>query len=473
MDIVQYNARDVGGPATLALTLHRGFVRRGSRSRLYVGIRQTDENSYVYPPLGLPSLPVLLDHAVARSWPALPRFPGRERLRIGLSWLARPWLAAEWWCGIQDVHAPAGRGLRTLRRRPDVILLHNLHPGLFDLRILPDLAAIAPVVIALHDQWLMTGHCSHTRGCTNWRIGCGACPHLDTYPGIRRDGTVINAARKAAVYGRSRFHIVAPCRWILDQARQSTLWPSTIDARVIPSGVDLGLFAPGDRARARALLGLPQDAVIFLFAAFEAQTNSFKDYDLLVATFDRFAAPDGRPVVFLVLGDTASERRRGRVRLIHRPYTAAPQSVALHYQAADVYLHPARAETFPVTILEALASGLPVVATAVGGIPEQVLPFAALSTGAARSDTRPAPHEVTGVLLRKGDLVGLLRATEMLASNPELCRRLGENAAADARRRFDLEAQIDAYLAWFAEIVAVRSGNPTGDREGTSPCLVP
>src|SRR5690606_33473914 len=53
-------------------------------------------------------------------------------------------------------------------------------------------------------------------------------------------------------------------------------------------------------------------------------------------------------------------------------YQSEPRIVACFYQAADLYLHAAKADTFPTTILEALACGLPVVATAVGGIPEQV-----------------------------------------------------------------------------------------------------
>ena len=48
------------------------------------------------------------------------------------------------------------------------------------------------------------------------------------------------------------------------------------------------------------------------------------------------------------------------------------ETVAPYYQAADVYLHAAKADNFPRAVLEALCCGTPVVATAVGGIPEQV-----------------------------------------------------------------------------------------------------
>jgi len=49
------------------------------------------------------------------------------------------------------------------------------------------------------------------------------------------------------------------------------------------------------------------------------------------------------------------------------PHTLDQRRVADYYRAADLYLHAARAETFPNTILEAMACGTPVIATAVGG----------------------------------------------------------------------------------------------------------
>jgi glycosyltransferase involved in cell wall biosynthesis len=116
-----------------------------------------------------------------------------------------------------------------------------------------------------------------------------------------------------------------------------------------------------------------------------------------------------------------------------------PQAVACYYQVADVYVHAARADTFPNTVLEALACGTPVVATAVGGISEQV------------EDAR------TGFLVPAGDAAALAVRLRHVLSEDALRRGMGIQAAAAARRRFDLHRQAAAYLEWYHELVPQRA----------------
>ena len=58
----------------------------------------------------------------------------------------------------------------------DVLHLHNLHGGYFDLRHLPRLSPRLPVVVTLHDTWLTSGHCAYTLECERWRDGLRRLP---------------------------------------------------------------------------------------------------------------------------------------------------------------------------------------------------------------------------------------------------------------------------------------------------------
>ena len=140
-------------------------------------------------------------------------------------------------------------------------------------------------------------------------------------------------------------------------------------------------------------------------------------------------------MLFLALGEEAPTERIGQAEVRFIPYQKELETVARYYQAADIYLHAARADTFPNTVLEALACGTPVVATAVGGIPEQV------------------KDDVTGRLVPPEDAEAMAEAIIILLTDEALRRRLGYGAGQDAQIRFGLSRQVDTYLEWYRAIV--------------------
>jgi glycosyltransferase involved in cell wall biosynthesis len=132
-------------------------------------------------------------------------------------------------------------------------------------------------------------------------------------------------------------------------------------------------------------------------------------------------------------------------------YQKDPKAVARYYQAADLYLHAAKADNFPNTVLEALACGKPVVATAVGGIPEQLKGLQSLGCRMPALN-RYEMNEATGVLVPPGDAGGMAASIEQLLNDKSLCRCMGENATRDAQERFDLHRQVNDYLEWYEQL---------------------
>ena len=220
----------------------------------------------------------------------------------------------------------------------------------------------------------------------------------------------------------------------------------------IPNGVDRSIFQRGDRTEARARLGLPVEPFILLFVANRAQRSPYKDSATVSEAAARAAAKvPTRPVLCLALGDDGPSlpMENGEIRFV--PYRTDIREVAVFFQAADVYLHAAKAENLPTTILEALSTGLPVVATAVGGIPEEVRSLA--DAPGAWSGAAHGTNEATGVLVEPGDAEGMGAAAAAILCDEDLRAMLSANAAADAARRFDLNRQLDETIDWYREII--------------------
>ena len=142
---------------------------------------------------------------------------------------------------------------------------------------------------------------------------------------------------------------------------------------VVPNGVDTERFHPGPQAAARAALGLPGSGRLVLAVG---RMVPIKRFDLLLRAF---AALPGADVRLAIVGDgperaaltalMASLGVTDRVILLgERP----PQQVAEAMRAADLFALTSDNEGWPNVVMEALAAGLPVVARAVGGVPEIV-----------------------------------------------------------------------------------------------------
>ncbi|GJG87863.1 hypothetical protein tb265_30440 [Gemmatimonadetes bacterium T265] len=144
---------------------------------------------------------------------------------------------------------------------------------------------------------------------------------------------------------------------------------------VIPNGIDTAAFRPDPevRRRVRSRLGIPDDAPVLIAVA---MLRPGKGHDHLLAAVARLrgAVPGLR---LLVVGDggerAALECRSAALGLSDAvTFLGTRGDVGALLAAADVYAHPSLFESLPTSILEAMAAGLPVVACAVGGVPELV-----------------------------------------------------------------------------------------------------
>ena len=442
--ILQLNTVEMtGGAAIIAWNLHRAYLKLGLKSWIAVGRKET-KNSNVFQ--------ITRDDSL-RIWKRAPLRVSRKMLTEGshihgvwlLSFLfasiAEPMRFMRWLRGIEDFNYPASWKILDLPpEKPDIVHCHNLHGSYFDLRSLPWLSRQRPVVITCHDKWLFSGLCAHSFDCERWRTGCGRCPYrtlypVYPYPAYPRDATDYNWRRKKEIYKECRFYIATPSHWLMKQVEQSILNSAVTEKRVIHHGIDLSVFHRADKQAIRSELGISQDSVVLLFAANGIRRNVWKDYQTMQTAVATVAEHlQEQQLIFLALGENAPPKQIGKAIIHFIAYQKERESVARYYQAADLYIHASKAESWGLTITEALACGTPVIATAVGGIPEQI------------------EDGVTGILTPPGDAKAMAAGIERLFDS-ELRRKLGLQAAESARRRFSLERQANEYMQWYMEII--------------------
>lgn len=192
---------------------------------------------------------------------------------------------------------------------------------------------------------------------------------------------------------------------------------------VVPPGVDHAFFSPGNRAGARAALGLG-DHPVLLFAG---RIQPLKGLTVAVAAFAELAEVHPDAVLVVVGGpsgtDGAGELRAARslieaCGLQDRVRFVPPQPhhmLSTYFRAADVCVVPSRSESFGLVALEAAACGTPVVAAAVGGLRTLV------------DDGR------TGVLIDSRDPAQYAAAISELLSSPERAAAMAATAAEKSR----------------------------------------
>ncbi len=254
-------------------------------------------------------------------------------------------------------------------------------------------------------------HTHGTRAAFYWALARIRCPHLPpavyTAHGLafrksdRLPSSILFHAAEA-VACRGAAHVISVSRRDLDDLIRRRLVPVARGTHV-PNAVDVRRFAGGDRAAARERLALPADGFVVGTVSRLVAQKSVGD---LVAAVERCP---GAHLVVVGDGDLRARVEAGAVDLGKRAhFLGARDDVPQILPAFDVFALSSRWEGEPIALLEAMAAGLPIVATATEGAVEILA-----DSGA-------------GLLVEIGSPEGLATAITRLMERPDDRRRMGE-----------------------------------------------
>ncbi|MCE5973462.1 glycosyltransferase family 4 protein [Sinirhodobacter sp. WL0062] len=213
--------------------------------------------------------------------------------------------------------------------------------------------------------------------------------------------------------------------------------------RAILHGIDTGAFSPpDDRAALRTSLGVPNGVLVGCYGRIRAQKGTDAFVDAMISIL-----PDRPGVTALVMGRATESHGAfleglrakvhdaglaGRIRFLPE---VTVDRMADWYRVLDLYVAPQRWEGFGLTPVEAMACGVPVVATRVGAFEEIVTPQ-------------------TGALVAPDDIPALATATAAFLDDPARLSAASEAARLRVEESFRIEAEAAALIAIYREMLA-------------------
>lgn len=252
--------------------------------------------------------------------------------------------------------------------KPDVINLHNPIGGYFRINDLIKLSNIAPVVWTLHDMWAITGNASHTLGNENWKNLKAGPGEWKIFPwiGINLGSWLLK--NKKLIYSKSRIRIITPSTWLYNIALESpALFGKKID--LVPHGIDLKLFKPIDKIKARIALNIPSNIKVIAYSAEKLKNNPFKGGKELIDIILRLEKSVNNKILFLEAGEGKifDGNQLKNIEIKNLGYISDRDKLIQFYSAADLFIYPTKADSFGLVLLESIACGTPCISFEVGG----------------------------------------------------------------------------------------------------------
>lgn len=429
MKIVHLSTSDaMGGAARAAYRVHSGLRTLGHDSSMCVLARNTLDKTV---------------HVVSPSRAFIDRVRRRLRREL-LKQALEPYVSTRP-AGLEiysEDRTLFGRDILRQIPRADIINLHWVAGFLDYVQCLPLLAKRAPLVWRMADMNVFTGGCHYDQGCGRYAAQCGQCPQLGSHDNGDLSRKVWQRKRRTfSSMADNRLHVVATSRWIAQKAAQSSLL-GRFPVTVIPNGLDLRVFKPGDRQQARQQLNLPVAPKIVLFVADDVD-NPRKGMSLLIGAMNRLS--DLKNILLVSVGRGADKMH----------FTGPHQSLgfirddrlmSLAYSAADVFVIPSLHESFGQTAIEAMACGTPVIGFRSGGVEDTIR------------------HQETGVLVPASDMEALsLAITDLLGDEPKrlaMANRCRERAVSE----YDIEYIASRYVELYGRVVEAQHSRSASGR---------
>lgn len=254
--------------------------------------------------------------------------------------------------------------LREVKKiRPDVIHIHEVHGYFMNWVTLVKYAIKRKIKIiwTFHADFMLTGRCGMSNDCERWKIGCGKCPNLKSYP-----KTLFFDFSKQMLKQKQNYllrikelTITAPSIWLKDKIKNSYLSGKRIE--VVSNGVDTTIFKPRYVDRNELFGNINYSKMLLLVAPNPFTEQKGGKYAL------KLASDLKNKDTFVVIVGTNATELTVKDNLVLLPKITDQVFLSKIYSTADFTLILSKKETFSLVTAESLSCGTPVIGFDAGG----------------------------------------------------------------------------------------------------------
>jgi glycosyltransferase involved in cell wall biosynthesis len=410
MKILIVNTSDInGGAARAAYRLHNALLAEDVDSQMLVMNKSSDDYTVVGPISKV-------EKVMTKLRPTLDSLPIRLYKEKTKTLFSPSWFG---FSGIVD---------KINEINPDIVHLHWICSGMMSVE---DIARIkAPVVWSLHDMWAFTGGCHYDEECKGYEESCGNCKVL----GSNKENDLsrkVFKRKKKAFDSKQDMTIVGLSSWLKECSKSSTLLKDKKHIN-LPNPIDIDIFKPFDKEKARELWNLPHDKKLVLFGAMGATSDPRKGFDELSDAMKKLKNPN---IEFVVFGSSQPKNAPDfGFKTHYLGHLHDDVSLVTLYSAVDVMVVPSLQENLSNAIMESLACGTPVVGFDIGGNSDMI------------------EHQQNGYLAKPIESEDLAHGIEWVlntTNHDELC----SNAREKVVREFEAKVVAEKYIKLYKGIL--------------------
>lgn len=365
MNILHLSTIDNGGAGRATYRLHRNLKLKGYNSKIlviYKTIADPDilSNPRIYLIAKLQSLIRLLNYEKLLS-----KFKNKSSQKRTYFYRNR-----------ENSLMRTSNILESIPFKPDIIIAHwtsnFISPRhLYELNKLTD----APIIWYLMDMEAMTGGCHYAFNCLGYTKSCGNCPAINSKK--LNDLSNRQWKEKYRYLQKTDITIVSPTSWLTKQANQSSIFSGKRIEQIMLA-LETDVFRPLPKHLARSELKLPSDKKIIFFGA-QSILEERKGFKYLIEALSILKdlinhESEVENNIFIIIAGTNNTKKELNVPFPHKymGLLKDDRTLALAYQAADVFVCPSIEDSGPMMINESILCGTPVVSFNMGVAPDLV-----------------------------------------------------------------------------------------------------